>query len=223
MQLRRGCVAVVLGALVVGGCGGQTKTASHATTTKAASPTTASTPATTGATSTDCNALGINPTGMHEGTCTHAGFTYVIVDENHSLKLRTLSAKLTGVHSTAVLEGQTAQGRFVVASLDITNRLELAQQFDAQGTQQAALILEGTRYTEDASAEKSADRASCLSRSVRIPAGKSETCDVLFAVPTSAAAQIGKHGSGDLYIVDFGSDLAASVSPQTVGQIRLYR
>jgi hypothetical protein len=41
-------------------------------------------------------------------------------------------------------------------------------------------------------------------------------------VPARSAADIGKHGSGDLYVVDFGSDLASSIPPQTVGQIRLY-
>ncbi|MBV8430005.1 MAG: hypothetical protein JO244_02500, partial [Solirubrobacterales bacterium] len=48
------------------------------------------------------------------------------------------------------------------------------------------------------------------------------TCDVIFAVPANSVSDLGKHGSGDLYVVDFGSDLAASNAPQTVGQIRLY-
>jgi hypothetical protein len=211
---------LVVGGLVVVGCGGKGQTASHttATTTPAAS-----TPTSTAASSTDCNTLGINPTEMREGTCTHAGITYTIVDENHTLKLHTLWAKLNQIHSTGVWQGRSAQGKFVVASLAITNRLELPQTFDARGTQQAGLILEGTVYKEDGTAEQAAGSAGCVSKGMRIPPGKSVICDVIFDVPASSAADIGKHGSGDLYIVDFGSDLAGSIPPQAVGQIRLYQ
>jgi hypothetical protein len=45
---------------------------------------------------------------------------------------------------------------------------------------------------------------------------------VVFEVPAQSAADLGKHGRADLYVVDFGSDLAGSPPPQTVGQIRLY-
>jgi hypothetical protein len=228
MQLRRYCLVLLAGALLAAGCGSKAKTVSQTTATTASTPT-ASTPTssttTTPAAATDCNTLGINPTGMREGTCTHAGTTYVIVDENHTLKLRTLSVKLVKIRTPSTLTGSksaTAQGRFIVASLTIDNRLELPQIFDAAGTQQAGLILDGTVYKEDAAAENGSDSASCLSQSMRIPAGQSETCDVIFDVPASSAADLGKHGSGDLYIVDFGSDLAGGTPPQTVGQIRLY-
>ncbi len=213
-------------ALVAAGCGSKAKTASQTTPTRTAASTpttttTASTPTTTTA-ARDCNTLGINPTGMREGTCTHAGVTYVIMDMNHTLKLRTLWAKLNGIHTTTTLRGAAAQGKFVVASLDLTNRLELPQTFDPNGTQQAGLILNGAVFKEDVAAEKIGGPSSCLNQGIRILAGKSETCDVIFDVPASAAAAIGKRGGGDLYIVDFGSDLSGSISPQTVGQIRLY-
>jgi len=208
---------LVVAAVLAAGCGSPAKTVSHPTTSTESTPTTA----TTSTSSTDCNTLGINPTKMREGTCTHAGITYVIVDMNHTLKLHTLSAKLDGIHTTTSANGTTAQGSLVVPAITITNHLELPQTFDASGTQQAGLILNGTVYMEAGAAEKS-DPASCLNKGVRIPAGRSDTCDVIFEVPASSAADLGKHGSGDLYIVDFGSDLAGSISPQTVGQIRLY-
>jgi hypothetical protein len=207
-------------AVMAAGCGSTTKTAPHTTATAASTSTaSASTPST--AASTDCNTLGIDPKQMHEGTCTHAGVTYVIMDENHTLKLHTLSATLSGIHTASAEQGTSAQGKFVVASISVTNHLELPQTFDAGGTQQAGLILEGTVYKEDTGAELS-DLASCAHKRTRIASGKSETCDVIFDVPARSAADIGQHGSGDLYIVDFGSDLAGSISPQTVGQIRLY-
>jgi hypothetical protein len=208
----------VAAALTAVGCGSQAKTVSHPTSTASSA---ASTPTKAATSPTDCDTLGINPTGMREGTCTHAGITYVIVDMNHTLKLHTLSAELNGVRMTSTLDGTTAQGKFVVPSVTITNHLELPQTFDASGTQQAGLILSGTVYKEATTAEK-IDPASCLSQASRIPAGQSKTCDVVFEVPSSSAADLGKHGSADLYIVDFGSDLSGSVSPQTVGQIRLY-
>lgn len=221
MPLRPGYAVLVAAAVLAAGCGSKTKTTSHPTT--ASTP---STPTTTTKASTDCETLGINPTGMREGTCTHDGVTYVIVDENHTLKLHTLSAKLSGIHTTSSLsagEPARAQGKFVVASIALTNLLELPQSLDRSGTQQAGLILDRTIYKEDVSAEKASDPASCLSRKTQLGSGKSTTCDVIFDVPTASAADLGKHGSGDLYIVDFGSDLSSSIGPQTVGQIRLYR
>lgn|GEM_PF-6629848 len=207
--------------LAVAGCGGgrQTSTARSTKTDQLA-------PSTTTA-STDCNALGINPTQMREGTCTHAGITYTIVDEDHTLRLQTLWARLDGVRAVSSLGGGTvnaAGGRFIVASVTVTNRLPSPQGFDKDGTQQAGLILGGALFKEDVSAERQADPTSCLNRDrVPIQPGKSQTCDVIFLVPAAAAAQLGRHGSGDLYLVDFGSDLAAGSPPQRIGQIRLYR
>lgn len=162
---------------------------------------------------------------MREGTCTHAGITYVIVDENHELKLHSLTAKLNEIRVENALAGSHpagAGGKFLVVSITVSNRLELPQSLDRDGTQQTGLILDGTVYKEDSSVERASDIHSCLSRSTPIAAGKSETCDVIFEVPASSAADLEKHGSGDLYVVDFGSDLAGSIPPQTVGQIRLY-
>lgn len=215
--------ALVAVVLVAAGCGAsKNKSDTHRTTT--GTPTTTAATSTTGS-STDCDTLGINPQGMREGTCTHAGLTYVIVDENHTLKLHTLTAHLNTVRTATSLSGTTpatAQGKFVVLALKLTNRLELPQTFDNSGTQQAGLILAGTVYKEDTSAESASDPESCLADRTPIGPNKSRICQVIFDVPTSAAADLGKHGSGDLYLVDFGSDLSGSISPQTVGQIRLY-
>src|SRR5579864_2488932 len=218
--LGRRCLVVVAAALLVAGCGSKAHPAGH---TSAGRPTTP----TTNSSSTDCNTLGINPTGMREGTCTHAGITYVIVDENHMLRLRTLSARLSAVRTAIAMVGgsqpATAHGRFVIASILITNRLELRQGFDAGGTRQAGLILDGTVYPEDVGAERTSDPSSCQAAKVSIAAGRSVVCQVVFDVPSASAADLGKHGRADLYLVDFGADLGGSVLPQLIGQIRLYR
>lgn len=202
--------------LLTSGCGSSHKSATHRASTRSSTP---------GASPTDCNTLGINPTRMREGTCTHGGVTYVIVDENHALRLRTLTARLAGLRKASSLIGgqpASAQGTFVIALLTITNRLELPQMFDKSGTQQTEINLGGTPFPEDVTVEKSSGPNSCLSSKGSIGPGKSETCQVVFDVPKRAAAQLGKHGSGDLYMVDFGSDLGGSITPQAVGQIRLY-
>lgn len=217
--MRRRCLALLAAALSAAGCGGQHSTTTHART---ATRTTAS----TSASPRDCDKLGINPTGMREGTCTHAGLTYVIVDENHPLKLRTLTATLTRIRAASSLPGTqptVAQGKFVITSIRITNRLELPQAFDRTGTRQAELNLEGTVYPEDVGAERAGLANACVAAKTPIVPGKSETCSVLFDVASAAARHLGQHASGDLYLVDFGSDLGGSIPPQVVGQIRLYR
>jgi hypothetical protein len=164
---------------------------------------------------------------MREGTCTHNGITYVIVDENHPLKLHSLTASLKAIRSAKSLSGSggsaTAQGQFVVISMAIINGLPAPQKLDQRHTQQFGLILDGAVFTEDVGAETGADPRSCLAGTTAIQPGKSNTCDAIFDVPPSSAADLGKHASGDIYVVDFGSDLAASIAPMTIGQIRLYR
>jgi hypothetical protein len=212
---------LLAGALAAAGCGGKTKTTSRTSATTASTPT----PSTTAATSGDCNTLGINPTGMREGKCTHAGITYVIVNREHVLRLHTLSASIGNVRAVSALSGSAptnSQTKFVLVSVTITNDLALPQTVNKSGTQQMGLILDGTVYKEAVSAERSSDPSSCASQHGTFGKGASVTCDVVFEVPAQSAADLGKHGRADLYVVDFGSDLAGSPPPQTVGQIRLY-
>lgn len=226
MPLRRGCVVLLAGALAVAGCGGKTKTTS-ATAPSPTTATSASTPTTTTAASApDCNTLGINPSQMHEGTCTHAGITYTIVNRNHVLRLPTLDVSLDRAHAVSALSGAKparAQMQFVIVSVTITNHLSLPQTIDKAGTQQFGLILDGTVYKESVGVEKASDPISCHTANPRIDPGSSATCELVFEVPSQSAVDLEKHGRADLYVVDFGSDLAANPPPQAVGQIRLYR
>lgn len=218
-------LVVLLSAAIAAGCGGssptsQSKTPSNSGATPGAS-------AGAGGSPSDCSGLGIDPTGMREGTCTHGGVTWTIVDEDHTLKLSSLWAKLAGIRTSKGLasgtSSTTATGRFLIASVTITNKLPAPQTFDQSHTQQAGLILEGALFKEAVDVEHAADQNSCLKRTIApVPSGQSVTCDVIFEVPTAAAADLGKHASGDLYLVNFGSDLSGSVFPQRVGQIRLY-
>jgi hypothetical protein len=219
-------LVVLLGAaLMAAACGGQSNTTTQ-TRTRTTLDTPSRTTNTTIAKPRDCNALGINPLGMREGTCTHGGITYVIVDEDHTLKLPTLWGNLSGIHTAKSLTNDTAvataHGQFLMATLSITDKVPHPRTFDQGHTQQVGVILDGAVYKEDVAAEN-ADSNSCLRQNGGpIQPGASKTCDVIFDVPAAAAADLGKHGSGDLYLVNFGSDLSGSTLPQTVGQIRLY-
>jgi hypothetical protein len=223
--MKRTLIIVIAFALLASACGGKSKTAASSPKTTPAPPAATTT---TGTAIPDCNAVGINPTGMHEGTCSHAGVTWVIVDENHTLKLSTLWAQLAAIRASKTLIGggttMSASGDFVIASVRITNKLPSPQAFDAANTRQADLILGGTIFKEASSAESGADPGSCLKRNgTPLQPSTSVTCDVVFEVPTLAASELGKHGSGDLFVVNFGSDLSGGQYPQTIGQIRLYR
>lgn len=222
--MKRAWIAPLLLAAVAAGCGGKS---THATNTGAAGTAAATSSAiSTTTTPADCYALGIDPAGMREGTCSHAGITWMIVDQSHTLKLKTLWARLAGVRTAKTLTSTTARmtagGSFVIASVRITNKLPATQTFDQASTQQAGLILAGGVFKEAVETERHADASSCVKLASSIPPGHSRTCDVVFDVPARAASDLGKHGSGDLYLVNFGSDLAGSVLPQTIGQIRLY-
>jgi hypothetical protein len=212
-------------ALMAAACGGQSKPTpqTHTSTTADASSrvTTAAAPA-----PGDCNALGINPAEMREGICTHDGIIYTIVDEDHTLKLLTLWGSLDGIHTAKSLTNDaavaTAHGQFLIATVTITNEESHPRTFDQGHTQQAGLILEGVVYKEDAAAEN-ADSTSCMRQTGGpIHPGATETCDAIFDIPAIAAADLGKHGSGDLFLVGFGSNLSGSTLPGRVGQIRLY-
>lgn len=222
--MRRASIVVTTAALLATACGGAKPAA------KAPAPSSPTTSSTTAAStsSKDCSALGIDPSKMREGTCTHGGYTWVVVDETHTLKLNTLRATLAGIRTTKVLASGSStaatSGDFVVVSVNLTNELPAPQTFDQAGAQQAGLILGGAVFKEAVAAESKADASSCLKHhGTPIRAGQTATCDVIFDVPTRAAADLGKHGGGDLYLVNFGSDLAGGVLPQTIGQIRLYR
>lgn len=224
--MKRLCILALLIATVLAGCGGSSNS-SHTSST-ATSPTAAGTSPAAGSSLSDCTTVGIDPSGMREGTCTHDGITWVIVNENHTLKLSTLWARLAGVSASKTLTSgnarRAANGEFVIASLTLTNKLPAPQTFDQANTQQAGLILKGAVFKEAVGAERGEDASSCLRRAAApLRTGKRVTCDVIFEVPAIVAADLGKHGSGDLYLVNFGSDLSASAFPQTVGQIRLYR
>jgi hypothetical protein len=135
-----GGVLIVILATACGSSSSKTGTTTHPATSAA-----------TTASQTDCNALGINPAHMREGTCTNNGTSYVIVDENHTLKLHTLSAHLNAVNSQTSLGGTgstIANGMLLVLTLALTNGLTASPVFDGAGTHQAELNLDRTLTTK---------------------------------------------------------------------------
>ena len=205
------------------GCGGsghprtvvRTITAAPTTVTAASPP--ASTRSATS--SNDCARLisssSSGPPTVTEGTCTTStGTKLAVVKQGRVLRLKTLTARVTGVHLTdSVSAGggisATARGTFVVINLAITNKLSTPQQFDPIGNSQTALIAGGSKtYSESFNAENQADQQSFVSQSHDVQPDETQTGDVVFDLPGTTLARARSRGAG-LVIVNFG-DTAGS-------------
>jgi hypothetical protein len=143
------------------------------------------------------------------------------------LRLKTLRARVVDVSTASTLSGavssKTAQGRFVVISLNITNDADSPETFGSVGDQQTAILGQASRtYSEDFDAENGPDEHSCLSNDNPIQPGANLQCDVIYDIPTPAVDRARARGLG-LIVVNFGDDLSPnSIStPREVGLIVL--
>lgn len=234
--MRLSAVGLGVGAgLLLAACGGSTKTivktvtaappaatsatvASPTTTTAAATSTTAA-----AADPTSCDAKGIDPQQLRQGTCVTKGVTFTVVNKGSVLRMHSLTASLNGIRAADSLSSDvssaTASGMFVISSLTVTNRLDSPQTFDQIGTAQTQLLLGRQTFTENFDAENGNDPQSCVSKDdAGIQPGESLTCDVIFDVPTSSLAKLTTNGN--ISITNFGDDIASSGGP--FGVFRTY-
>jgi hypothetical protein len=149
----------------------------------------------------------------------NAGIQIRIWPQTSTAHLQTLSAHVNGVTTASTLASNgssaSANGRFLVVSLTITNNASAPEQFDSIGNQQTAIIgHRGASYSEDFNAENGPDQHSCVASNTNdIQPGESATCDVVFDLPVAAVDRARTHGLG-LYVVNFGTDLSSnSMSP----------
>ena len=231
--------AVVILVLVSASCGGSTKTVTKTAPTAAASTSSATTqtPTTstgsTGAGSTTAtgqpcpvftNVKQVTP-GL---TCTASnGMLLTLEHQSGALHLKTLTARVANVSTAETLSGSvssaTAQGRFVVITLDITNNADSPETFAPAGNQQTALLGAGNKsYSEDFDAENGPDQNSCVSNDNPIQPGADLHCDVVYDIPTAAVDRARTHGLG-LIVVNFGDDLSPNAvsTPSSAGIIIL--
>jgi hypothetical protein len=164
-------------------------------------------------------------TGAHEGTCHDPdGTKYVTVNKSHTVKLKTLTARLNGIRvvdSVSTDDGyisETASGKFVILSVTITNRTSSPQVFEGSGNASASLAIDSGVYSQDFDASNQADPASFVSQDDPIQPGGSKTGDLIFDLPSKRVPKV--YTQGVLSLINLGAD---SETTRTVGLIRLYK
>jgi hypothetical protein len=190
---RAALVLVIPLIVVLGGCGGSTKTMTQTVTSSpsvSASSTPTSTTTPTGPQPCPSfSSVKAIPSGLK---CTGSNGLLLTLDhQSDVLHLKTLSARVASVSTTDTLSGsvssKTAQGRFVVISIEITNNANSPETFGSVSSQQTALLGGGNRtYSEDFDAENGPDQHSCVSNDNPIQPGAHLQCDVVYDVPTPA-------------------------------------
>jgi hypothetical protein len=225
---------VAASSMLVAACGSSSRSVGQATTTVTKTVTvppaaTATTPATPPPKPTGCDELGINATQLHEGKCVGDGYHYNVVNKASTLRMKTLTVNLAGIRTTDALsdpngmDSKTADGKFVVVTLNVTNRTHAPAAW--QSDQTLLALGNGThtddQYSESFNAENGADQNSCLWKvggalNGSLQPGMSATCDVVFDVP--AHAKLERTGS-NLVVADLGTDVN---SASTFGLIRTY-
>jgi hypothetical protein len=230
--MRRLALIVFLGGLAASCGSGSVKTVTK--TTIAPTPTVTATTSTQATGSAgglpDCVKGGFNEHQLKQGTCLYDRRTETIVDKATLLRLKSLTAKLDGITeqnslSSGFGQSAVANGKFVVLTITLTNRLDTPQQWQSG---QADLFVAvgatgGKNYSEDFNAENGPDQNSCLWKAGSIGSGgiqpaESSTCDVVFDIPQILSPT---HSGSGLFIENFGE--ADTLNPtMPVGDIRLY-
>jgi hypothetical protein len=172
-----------------------------------------------------CDELGINPDVGNEGTCDSDGQKVTVVDKGSVLVLPELTARLINLEQTKSVTGgsegygtASAKGMFVVATLEVKNKLNGPVTFDT-GQNQVFLLLGDNQYTEDFDAENGPQSDSFMWQGKDIQPDTSQTGTVVFDVPKALLADLDL--TGNLDIVNF-SDVDKN-NPKIIGSIRTYK
>lgn len=172
---------------------------------------------------TDCSAqtdsstdpTATDPTTTAATDSTNSAPTPISVDRGQTLKLSSLDAKVLGVSIQNQLSSdmgvKTANGRYVVISVALTNRAHSPQNVPSDQT--ALASANGDNYTEAFDVENGIDQNSMLWKnglSNAIQPGQTAVGDYVYEVPNGVKVSGGVWG-----IVNFGD----SVGDNTVSQI----
>jgi hypothetical protein len=159
-----------------------------------------------------CDTKGIVPLDptTPAGKCRSGGTRFTVVNQDGVLKTKTMIARFSGIREADSLSDpdgfttETANGTFVVVTVDLTNRLSSPADI---GSDQSALVLaSGKQYAEAFDAENGADQQSFLWQLDRgLQPDESRTGDFVFDLPAKALRRFHVDG-GALVIADLGSD-----------------
>ncbi len=142
------------------------------------------------------------------------------VKQGAQLDMASLSAKVVRIRRMKTITGtggyysETADGSFVVITLEVTNRLNRSVRVGGIGTSLAALRIGGRRYTEDFQTASTALESSFLTQPNALPPGEMMTADVVFDIPTSKLNK-----KTDLKLGPLGHDVTDAA--EQAGTIRL--
>jgi len=171
----------------------------------------------------DCEEKGINAQVGNEGRCEEDGTTYVVADSGRPLQLEELSATLLDTETTKTASDEygdtkTANGVYVIFTLEVNNKTHSPVYFDS-GQEQTALYLGEDEYTEDFEVENWALDDSFLNKFEKLQPGAPVTGQVAFDVPKAALSEL--HKGGNLAIANFSDEGEGEWDP--VGIIRTYK
>jgi uncharacterized protein YceK len=166
---------------------------------------------------TDCNALGITEKGLREGACTKDGDQYYVVNRGHTAHLKTLTVSLQGLTAQDSLsngssESATARGKFVIATLTLTNKTHSPETWENGQASLAAGPNGVNAYSENFEAENGPDEHSCLwvagaASNGGLQPGETVSCDVVFDIPTNMSATA--RGS-EVFVTNFGDNASSA-------------
>ncbi len=133
-----------------------------------------------------CKEKGIDPSEMKEGTCEDEGRTLDVVDIGDTLRLRTLKARLEGIHE---------KGPFVTFDLAIKSRAFKPVRL---GENQLVLVLEHD-VDQDVEAERRLGPRAFRDRHRPIAPGETAQGSVVYEVTPSEEQQVNEEGNLDIY------------------------
>lgn len=156
------------------------------------------------------------------GTCAAAGTEYVVADPGERLELDSLTAKLSDVATAGTVRGdykdpaRSREGRFVIATLAVTNTGERSERFDDFG-EQVELEVGGERYKERFDVLNGVATDSFLWEAKQIKPGDTQLGQVVFDVGRPVAEAVEEDAS--ILVLNFG-DQGNRARADQVGLLR---
>ena len=176
----------------------------------------------------DCDRRGINARQGREGRCIEEGVVHAVVNRGNVLRLRELEVRLLGVDTRMRVAdryagSEVADGAFVILTLAVRNKLDVATPFDI-AQNQVSLVIGRRTYREDFEAENGPVADSFLfTDDTAVRPNETDTGKIVFDVPSEAAERIqARTQAAELRFLNF-TDAGRWDRAGEVGIIRLWR
>jgi hypothetical protein len=213
-------VVTVLVAVTAAGCGGNTTAAPKK------QPNTAS----VSGGASDCDAKGITTHAAREGVCDVKGFTISVGNRAHPLHVGEYDVRFVGLRIATRLHtrsGRTlrANGKFVIVTLSVKNKLSAPRAFDERSAL-VSLLVDKKNFTENRDAEGDPSIDSFRLRGRVMQPDETDAGTIVFDLPAEHAKNLYARGS-DLVFINFSGESsgypASGQAPQRLGYLRLWK